>query len=166
MQLSGRRFTPNSRWQLYDIVLFKDVVLVVFCHWSDESNCVSFVEPNTREAFVLFIGSSSNGVSVVLVSLSDDISDSYTSDVVANDVWRRAKMAMMSIIVLGQLNNGLRLPGSSMVLSTTEKYGVVSVGDHVRDTSHIGSGNIPGRYLSHSCMMRLARSSQNRRQNS
>ena len=138
MQLSARRFTPNSRWQLYDIVLFKDVLLVVFCHWSNESKVVSFVEPDTREAFVLFVGSSSNGVSVVLVSLSDDIGGSYTGGVVANDVWRRAKMAMMSTIMLGQLNNGLRPPGSSMVLSTTEKYGVVCGGDHVRDTSHIG----------------------------
>ena len=98
MQLSGRRFTPNSRWQLYDIVLFKDVVLVVFCHWSDESKCNSFVESNTREAFVLFVGR----VSVVLVSLSDDIGGSYTSGVVANDVWKRAKMAIMSTIMLGQ----------------------------------------------------------------
>ena len=101
MQLSGRRSTPYSRWQLYDTVFFKDVVLVVFCHWSDGSKCVPFVEPNTREASAVFVGSSNNDVSVALVSLSDDIGGSYTSCVVAKDLRRRAIMAMMSISMLG-----------------------------------------------------------------
>lgn len=113
-------------------------MLVVFCHWSDGSKCVPFVEPNTREASVAFFVSSNNVVFVVLAFSSDDIGGSYTSCVVTKDLCRRAKMAMMSTSILAANEELAQAPGSSMVFSTAEKYGVAYVGDHVRDPSHIG----------------------------
>lgn len=62
------------------------MALVEFGHWSDGSKCVPFVEANTREASVPFVGSSNNDVSVVLAFLSDDIGGSYASCVVAKDL--------------------------------------------------------------------------------
>ena len=122
MQLLGRRSSPYSRWQLYDNVLFKDVVLVVFCHWSDESNCVPFVEPITREASAVFVGSSNNDVSIVLVALSDDIGGSYTSCVVAKDLWRRANMAIMSTSMLGATE---KWPQASRIFDGTFNSGEI-----------------------------------------
>lgn len=122
MQLWGLRSTPYSRWQLYDTVFFKDVALVVFCHWSDESKCVPFVEPNTREASAVFVGSSNNDVSVVLVSLSDDIGGSYTSCVVAKDLWRTANMAMISTSILGATEER---PQAARIFDGTFKSGEI-----------------------------------------
>ena len=100
MQLSALRLVPKISLQLYRCPLFREVVFVVFCHWSDGSESVPFVELNTREASVAFVGSSNNDVLVVFVLSSDDNGGSYTSCVVPRELRRRAKMAMMSSSIL------------------------------------------------------------------
>ena len=99
MQLSALRLMPKPLLQAYDPPPLKVVVFVVFCHGNDGSKSVPFVEINTREASVAFVGSSNN-VFVVSLFSSDDIGGSYTTCVVPKELRRRAKMGMMSTSML------------------------------------------------------------------
>ena len=113
-------------------------MFVVFCHESDGSKSVPFVEPNTREAFVAFVGSIDNDVFVVFAFWSDDIGGSYTSCVVPKELRRRAKMAMMSNSMLEATEEWVQAPRVFIGSFNRGKiWGSVCV-DHARDTSHIG----------------------------
>ena len=110
MQLSALRWVPKRSLQLYRFALSRKVVFVVFCHGCNASKSVPFVELNTREASVAFVGSSDNDVFVVSVFSSDDVGGSYTSCMVQKELRRRAKMAMMSTSMLDATEGWLPAP--------------------------------------------------------
>ncbi len=110
MQLSARRLVPYIALQVYSLPPSRNVVFVVFCHGNDGSKSVPFVEPNTEEASVAFVGSINNDLFVVFAFWSDDIGGSYTSCVVPKELRRRAKMAMMSTSMLDATEGWIQPP--------------------------------------------------------